>query len=791
MRLPAILVVILVLIMSCSLKDNGQQAGSKTAGQTAEWKIVDPGGAGAMFLPTVSPHDPDHAFVRCDMTGAYVTENGGTSWRMFNLRTSVDDFEFDPNEPNTAYASNSGLYRSENRGRTWRLIYPDPEDIVAERMVGDHAEQSFETREGILDWRIDKVRVDPADSRHIYISQRTQGKNQVKLLTSHDRGKSWQSLALIRGSKVLDIFPGSWRGYPDEALVVTDLAVTRISEATGVQGLVPLPVESIRAAEGGSYGGKILFYILADVKVQDGVITGGVYRTDDLGEHWVQVNRGLLGDKPEQTAGQARFITLGVCENRPEVVYLSCNTYMADVHGSPERQFGTLKSQDAGDSWSWVYRANDNSILTDNYSGYWKDWSYGPGWSESPWDIGVSPSNPDVCYLTDTRTFRSMDGGASWQQVCSDIHPDSSCSTRNIGGNTTYGVHFDPFNKQHILITYTDIGLFQSFNSGESWLHAISGIPRTWRNTCYWLEFDPDARGKIFSVWANCHDLPRPKMWRSGRLESHQYQGGVAVSSDGSRSWSKSNSGIPANTVCTHILLDPESPVNSRTLYVCGMGRGVYKSTDDGKTWALSNQGLDPEPYAWRMVRLPSGRLFLLVCRGLRGGEVVDGALYVSDDKAGSWVPVPLPEGVNAPNDLVFDPSDPNRMYLSCWPWPENGEEHCGGLLRTEDGGKTWKRVFDEQAHVYAAAVDPSNPSTVYINTYDSAAFRSDDRGETWYRLRGYNFKWGHRPVPDPHNPGMLYLTAFGGNTYHGPAGGVPDAVEDIEDGSFLLWHSY
>jgi len=141
-------------------------------------------------------------------------------------------------------------------------------------------------------------------------------------------------------------------------------------------------------------------------------------------------------------------------------------------------------------------------------------------------------------------------------------------------------------------------------------------------------------------------------------------------------------------------------------------------------------------------------------------------------------------------------------MYLSCWPYNagtraprgqtqaagvvegdqlemDHGEKG-GGLFRTEDGGKTWKQVFDERMHVYAAAVDPKNTGAVVINTFDSSAFRSDDRGETWRRLGGYNFKWGHRPVFDPVNPGMLFLTSFGGSVFHGPSQGVDGVVEDI-----------
>ena len=54
------------------------------------------------------------------------------------------------------------------------------------------------------------------------------------------------------------------------------------------------------------------------------------------------------------------------------------------------------------------------------------------------------------------------------------------------------------------------------------------------------------------------------------------------------------------------------------------------------------------------------------------------------------------------------------------------------------------------------------------------------DRGRTWQRIRGYNFKWGHRVIPDPDDASRIYVTTFGGSGWHGPAGGDPDAAEDI-----------
>jgi hypothetical protein len=58
--------------------------------------VVGPGGGGAMFPSLGQPHDTDTVLVSCDMTGAYISHDGGKSWRMFNLRGVVEFFVFDP-----------------------------------------------------------------------------------------------------------------------------------------------------------------------------------------------------------------------------------------------------------------------------------------------------------------------------------------------------------------------------------------------------------------------------------------------------------------------------------------------------------------------------------------------------------------------------------------------------------------------------------------------------------------------------------------------------------------------
>ena len=108
-----------------------------------DFKVLGPGGGGAMFNPTVSPHDPNTVLISCDMTGAYITHDGGQSWRMFNLRGVVRFFVFDPLDPKVMYAQANGLWRSTDAGETWNLVYPKPAKIKAIVMRSDHADEKL------------------------------------------------------------------------------------------------------------------------------------------------------------------------------------------------------------------------------------------------------------------------------------------------------------------------------------------------------------------------------------------------------------------------------------------------------------------------------------------------------------------------------------------------------------------------------------------------------------------------------------------------------------------------
>jgi photosystem II stability/assembly factor-like uncharacterized protein len=205
----------------------------------------------------------------------------------------------------------------------------------------------------------------------------------------------------------------------------------------------------------------------------------------------------------------------------------------------------------------------------------------------------------------------------------------------------------------------------------------------------------------------------------------------------------------------------------------------------------LKNKGIvQNEPLAWRLARATNGTLYVVIARRSEDGSIGtsgDGDLYKSTDGADSWVPVKLPEEVNGPNGLAIDPQNPNRLYLAAWTRATGVHGKGGGIFLSEDGGKSWKSVLDRDQHIYDVTIDPRDANLLYAAGFESSAWRSSDRGEHWSRIAGFNFKWGHRVMPDLEDPKMIYISTFGGGVWHGASVGGerrPDiATPELEPG--------
>jgi photosystem II stability/assembly factor-like uncharacterized protein len=723
--------------------------------------VLGPGGGGAMFHPTISPHDPTTVLVACDMTGAYITHDGGGTWRMFNLRGVVRFFVFDPADPKTIYAATHGLWRSTDGGETWSLVYPQPSAIQGIRMNPDHADETFVADPDPLG-SISSLAIDPDNHRTVFV---TASRNKSSaLFLSQDAGNTWQQLnPLPEAPQRMWIDPRSNRNSRTLFMAGSHFIVVRdgsnlVERAT--------PAELTNLSMGFDQRGKTLIYATA---------REGLYASRDEGASWQKLK--LPGSEY-----QVRAVATSL--DHPDIAYVSYNHLVESGHwltqltGHSPQWMGVAKTTDGGKSWQLVRKESNRTA--ENVHDAWISERFGPGWPENPLQLGVADQDPNLAYGTDYgRTMKTTDGGATWTAVYSRRVPGAQWTSTGLDVTTNYGIHFDPFDRNRQFITFTDIGLVRSQDGGRSWQSATNGVPQEWLNTTYWVVFDPKVRGRMWSVNSENHDLPRPKMWRHNSVLT--YKGGVCRSDDGGSTWAKSSNGME-QTAPTHILLDASSPVDARVLYVAAFGRGVYKSTDDGRTWGLKNQGIaQPQPMAWRLTQDSSGTLYVILARRSEDGSIGndgDGAIYRSRDSAENWEPVSLPNGSNGPNGLAVDPRDPQRLYLAAWARATGLHGEGGGIFLSRDGGKSWRQVLNRDQHVYDVTIDPRNPNWLYAAGFESSAWRSVDRGEHWTRIPGFNFKWGHRVIADPADPNSVYITTFGGSVWHGNAHGKPGVLD-------------
>ncbi|HTE31925.1 MAG TPA: hypothetical protein VK666_16200, partial [Chryseolinea sp.] len=520
-----------------------------------------------------------------------------------------------------------------------------------------------------------------------------------------------------------------------------------------------------------------------------------VWKSTDRGTTWIRlqspaVTNAASGIKPS-------YSMIACAEFDAGRAYLVSNRYEEKKAGKMIFWYGAMKTSDAGDQWDWVWKGGGGSgqygvkdgVGVANLKDAWTEKAFGGEYIRLM-DVGVYPKDGNVAIVTDWyRTMKTMDGGKTWNEIYSEEQPDRTYISRGIDVTTAYSVHFDPFDSNHIAISYTDIGYHHSFNRGKSWVRAAEGVPAEWINTCYDLVFDPDVKDKVWSVWSGMHDFPRGKMTRNPAWKQ-KARGGVCVSLNGGKTWKPTSDGMGSDAPATSIVLDTKSPAEKRTLYTSIYGKGIFKSTDDGKNWTLKNDGIGANTCVFELTLADNGNLFATVSAtpmhkdGRKGREYYSGAVYKSSDGAETWTKLDVSSGPLFPNGITVDPENPDRIYLACWAdirlsdlvgsevtRATGGNENIdmpGGIFLSEDGGRTWTSIFDKEQYVYDVTADPYHPGRLYCNTFNQAAFKSDDRGKTWKKIRGYDFHWGQRVIVDSNDPEKVYITTFGSSVLHG-----------------------
>jgi len=458
----------ITIFISCGV---GTEKSDTNDGQRVEWTRIGIGGGGAQFNPQISPHDAKVALVTCDMSGSYLTHDGGESWTMFNFGGQARYFVFDPVDPNIMYAQSSRLLKSTDKGRTWDVFFPKPtgdELAGAGRNMMRQSMQSFA--------------VDPAKSMTLYAAIRDG--QTLALYISKDGGEEWtKEKELGNDAKNIFIDPSS---PVDQRTIYVAGSYSVEQRLNGNWQSFAVPAKDVKFNFfAGGYDAASKKYILYAISGQGyfnrDETQSGIFFSDNGGKTWENRQEDLLKYCIAEQKS-AEFRALATSALNPGTLYVSYNSMAihADTTG-----IGVAKSTDFGKTWNLVWLDKMNSgvdVPMANYGGCWMNDIYGPGWGENPFSLAVSATDASVCYATDFgRTLKTENGGRTWEPVFSKRLPDNSWASRGLDVTTCYAVNFDPFDKNHIFISTTDIGLQESRNGGKGW-NIVSttdnGIPR-------------------------------------------------------------------------------------------------------------------------------------------------------------------------------------------------------------------------------------------------------------------------------------------------------------------------
>ncbi|HEX5706617.1 MAG TPA: hypothetical protein VFX96_04945 [Pyrinomonadaceae bacterium] len=170
-------------------------------------------------------------------------------------------------------------------------------------------------------------------------------------------------------------------------------------------------------------------------------------------------------------------------------------------------------------------------------------------------------------------------------------------------------------------------------------------------------------------------------------------------------------------------------------------GDGVYKSTDGGKTW--QHVGLRNSERVSRILVHPRNPDVVYVgALGHAFGPNEERGVFMTTDGGRTWQKTLYIDAEHGVADMDIDPQNPNIIYAAMWkfrrtPWTHTSGSERGGVFRSTDGGRTWKRLeggLPKLVGRIGVKVAPSNPSVVYAITEakEGTLWRSEDRGETW-----------------------------------------------------------
>lgn len=309
-----------------------------------------------------------------------------------------------------------------------------------------------------------------------------------------------------------------------------------------------------------------------------------------------------------------------------------------------------------------------------------------------------------------------------------------------------------------------------------------------WKTTDNGLTYKPvsdDIEVNAIGDVAVSHSNP-DVVW-IGTGNGSYYGMGVYKSVDGGGTWK--HMGLEKSYYVTRIRIHPE---NQNIVYVSATGyrgsndpqRGVYKTTNGGKTWKKSLKVKDGDDYvgAGDLVMDPTNPDILFASAWDRkGGEA--SSIYKTINGGKTWTEISngLPTENKDKIGLDIYLRNPDILYAVAIGVGRTSDKRGENIVfRTDNGGESWRRVSPKDVRIKGSSrygqirIDPNNENHVYV--LSTGVQTTDDGGKTWYR--GIRFGGDNQGMwIDPDNSDHMLLgydygmaiSHSGGKTWYHP----------------------
>ena len=365
--------------------------------------------------------------------------------------------------------------------------------------------------------------------------------------------------------------------------------------------------------------------------------------------------------------------------------------------------------------------------------------------------------------------YRSDDAGASWTHIgleetqhIARIVVDTNDKNRVFAATTgtLYGKN-------------EDRGLYRSLNGGNSWEKVLYVSDST---SVIDVVINPQNTNILFA--ATWERIRYPWVRDYGGVTS-----GIHRSLDGGNTWEKLSVGLPVSDSETGRIGLAISASNPNIIYatyttnsITNIFDGLYKSTDNGDSWALVAKDEISDvnaTFGWYFGNLrvhPNNPNKIYVMGQL---------LYNTTDGGTSWN---MNNSMHVDfHSMAYAPSNPNTVFIGC----------DGGLYLSENGGSTWSHFVNLPiTQFYNIAVDTQNPERMYGGTQDNNTLRTTTGSNNdWYPILGGD---GFQVNVDKNNGMNVYAEYQWGNLFRSTDGGdtMDWATDGIDSNDRTNWNT-